>query len=166
MSVNGIGTMGSPAWYGTKKADQSAVSETLSFKETVAEKAAEERNNSEEKAFASVGSHAPEAVKQAWMDAAKEAGVNGLGMSGNGMLTHISKMMVQRADKWMKGISDSNDLLGSTVQSAIRVTEQALYDLDHPRSTANLNGIDVQRQQMKERAFYQSFLEKLGALVQ
>ena len=52
MSVNGIGAMGSPAWYGTKKADQSAVSETLSFKETVAEKAAEERNNSEEKAFA------------------------------------------------------------------------------------------------------------------
>ena len=100
------------------------------------------------------------------MDAAKEAGVNGLGMSGNGMLTHISKMMVQRADKWMKGISDSNDLLGSTVQSAIRVTERALYDLDHPRSTANLNSIDVQRQQMKERAFYQSFLEKLGALVQ
>ena len=44
MSVNGIGAMGSPAWYGTKKADQSAVSETLSFKETVAEKAAEERN--------------------------------------------------------------------------------------------------------------------------
>ena len=40
MSVNGIGAMGSPAWYGTKKADQSAVSETLSFKETVAEKAA------------------------------------------------------------------------------------------------------------------------------
>ena len=53
MSVNGIGAMGSPAWYGTKKADQSALSETLSFKETVAEKAAEERNNSEEKAFAS-----------------------------------------------------------------------------------------------------------------
>ena len=85
------------------------------------------------------------------MDAAKETGMNGLGISGNGMLTHISKMMVQRMENWMKGTGGTNNLLGSTVQSAVSAAEKALYDLDHPRSTENLNSIDVQRQQMKER---------------
>ena len=117
------------------------------------------------KAFASVGANAPEEVKQAWMDAAKEIGMNGLGMSGNGMLTHLSQMMVQRAENWMNGIGETNDILGSTVQSAIRATEQALYDLDHPLSPDSVKSIEVQRQQVKERAFYQLFLDKLGALV-
>ena len=99
------------------------------------------------------------------MDAAKEIGVNGLGMSGNGMLTHLSQMMVQRAENWMNGIGETNDILGSTVQSAIRATKQALYDLDHPLSPDSVKSIEVQRQQVKERAFYQLFLDKLGALV-
>ena len=74
------------------------MSETAGFMETVAEKAAQgkyDKNDFDEKAFASVGANAPEEVKKAWMDAAKETGMNGLGISGNGMLTHISKMMVQ-----------------------------------------------------------------------
>lgn len=144
------------------------MSETAGFMETVAEKAAQgkyDKNDFDEKAFASVGANAPEEVKKAWMDAAKETGVNGLGISGNGMLTHISKMMVQRMENWMKGTGGTNDLLGSTVQSAVSAAEKALYNLDHPRSTENLNSIDVQRQQMKEREFCQLFLEKLGALV-
>lgn len=82
-------------------------------------------------------------------------------MSGNGMLTHLSQMMVQRAENWMNGIGGTNDILGSTVQSAIRATEQALYDLDHPLSPDSVKSIEVQRQQVKERAFYQLFLVKL-----
>ena len=45
-------------------------------------------------------------------------------MSGNGMLTHLSQMMVQRAENWMNGIGGTNDILGSTVQSAIRANFQ------------------------------------------
>ncbi|MDE7286166.1 MAG: hypothetical protein K2N55_04905, partial [Lachnospiraceae bacterium] len=107
---------------------------------------------------------APEEVKLAWMEAAKEAGVNGLGMSENGMLTHLSKMMVQRVENWMNGIDRTNDILGDTVQSAIRATQQALYDLDHPLSPESLKSIEVQGLLVKERAFYQLFLDKLRAL--
>lgn len=167
MSINGIGTAGYPlTGYTARKAEKSTESSTVGFIETVAEKAAQDKaTDYDEKAFASVGANAPEEVKQAWMDAAKEIGVNGLGMSGNGMLTHLSQMMVQRAENWMNGIGETNDILGNTVQSAIRATEQALYDLNHPLSADSVKSIEVQRQQVKERAFYQLFLDKLGALV-
>ncbi len=167
MGINGIGASGySVAGYTVRKAERNAESGAAGFMETVAEKAAQDKAiDYDEKAFASVGANAPEKVKQAWMVAAKETGVNGLGMSVNGMLTHLSKMMVQRAENWMNGIGETNDILGSTVQSAIRATEQALYDLDHPLSPDSVKSIEVQRQQVKERAFYQLFLDKLGALV-
>ncbi len=152
--------------YTARKAERNAEFGAVGFMETVAEKAVQDKKTDyDEKAFASVGTNAPEEVKQAWMDAAKEIGVNGLGMSGNGMLTNLSQMMVQRVDYWMNGIGETNDILGSTVQSAIRATEQALYDLDHPLSPNSVKSIEVQRQQVKERAFYQLFLDKLGVLV-
>lgn len=117
----------------------------------------------EERAFAMVGANAPDHVKQAWMEAARESGVNGLGMAGNGILTHISKMMAQRLTNQLSGSGETNDLLGSTGQSAVRAVERALYDLDHPRSPESRKSMEVQRQQEKERVFYRSFLEKLGA---
>lgn len=117
--------------------------------------------DSNEKAFASVGANAPDAVRQAWMAAAAAAGVNGLGMSANGMLTHLTAMMVQRAENWMNEVGGTDDLLGNTVQSAIRAASQALYDLDHPLSHDSQKSLEVQRQQMKERAFYQAFLDHL-----
>ncbi len=167
MGINGIGTAGYPmAGYMAKKAERNAESAEKGFMDIVAEKAVQDKKTDyDEKAFESVGANAPEEVRQAWMEAAKETGVNGLGMSGNGMLTHLSQMMVQRAENWMKGIGGTHDILGSTVQSAIRATEQALYDLDHPLSPNSVKSIEVQRQQVKERAFYQLFLDKLGVLV-
>ena len=167
MSVMGIRTASYPVTgYPVKRAGKNVSSGDTGFMEAVAEKAGQPETGYDEKAFASVGANAPKEVKKAWMEAVKETGVNGLGMNGrNGMLTHISQMMVQRLNKVMKGTGGENDILGSTVQSAIRATEQALYDLDHPLVPEGLKSIEVQRQQMKERMFYQSFLDKLGALV-
>ena len=44
-----------------------------------------------EKAFDMIGSNAPQDVKDAWMEAAKEVNANGLGIKKNGMLSHISE---------------------------------------------------------------------------
>lgn len=139
MSISGIGTAGYPlAGYTARKAERSTESGIVGFMETVTEKAAQDKAiDYDEKAFASVGTNAPEEVKQAWMDA--------------------SQMMVQRAENWMNGIGETNDILGSTVQSAIRATKPALYDLDHPLSPDSVKSIEVQRHQVKERAFYQLF---------
>ena len=96
-------------------------------------------------------------------EAAKEVNANGLGIRGNGMLSHISQMMVHRAENWMNGIGETNDILGKTVQSAIMATKQALYNLDHPLAPA-YRTIEAEQARIKEREFYTAFLEKLENL--
>ena len=118
-----------------------------------------------EKAFDMIGPNAPQDVKDAWMEAAKEVNANGMGIKKNGMLSHISQMMVQRLNKQLKGDGDADniDILGNTTESAIQATSRALYDLDHPREYVP-KSIEVQRACMKEREFYVAFLEKLEKL--
>lgn len=112
----------------------------------------------DEKAFDMIGSNAPQDVKDSWMEAAKE-------VNANGMLSHISQMMVQRLNKQMKGEDDVDniDILENTTESAIQATKQVLYNLDHPKEYVP-KSIEVQRACMKEREFYVAFLEKLEKL--
>ena len=119
----------------------------------------------DEKAFDMIGPNAPQEVKDAWMEAAKEVNANGMGIKKNGMLSHISQMMVQRLNKQLKGDGDADniDILGNTIESASQATSQALYDLDHPREYVP-KSIEVQQACMKEREFYVAFLEKLEKL--
>lgn len=65
-----------------------------------------------------------------YIEAAKEVNANGMGIKKNGMLSHISQMMVQRLNKQMKGEGDVDniDILGNTTESAIQATKQALYE--------------------------------------
>ena len=72
-------------------------------------------------------------------------------------------MMVHRAENWMNGIGETNDILGKTVQSAIMATKQALYNLDHPLDPA-YRTIEAEQARIKEREFYTAFLEKLENL--
>ncbi len=58
-----------------------------------------------------VGPNAPQDVKDAWMEAAKEVNANGLGIRGNGMMGYISQMMVQRLNKILKGETENIDIL-------------------------------------------------------
>jgi hypothetical protein len=136
--------------------------ESLVEKEEISDK--QKDTDFDEKAFETVGPNAPENVKKAWMDAAKETGVNGLGIKSNGMLGHISQMMVQRVKNWYNGESNSTDILGNTVDSAISATKQALYDLDNPLEPNSKKSIEVQHLLVQERAFYNAFLEKLQSL--
>jgi len=97
MSINGIGTAGYPlTGYTARKTGRSAESGAVGFMETVEEKAAQGKAaDQDEKAFEMVGPNAPQEVKDAWMEAAKEVNANGMGIRGNGMMSHISQMMPQ-----------------------------------------------------------------------
>ena len=117
-----------------------------------------------EKAFEIVGPNAPECVKKAWMEAAKEVGANGLGIKANGMMGHISQMMVQRLTNRMQGKANPDDILGSSVQSAISAVQKAIYDIDNPLRPKSAKSMEVQRLVMQERQFYQTFLQKLQHL--
>ncbi len=165
MSISGIGAAGYPATgYTARKAERNAESGAMGFMETVAEKA--EQDNAvdyDERAFEMVGPHAPQKVKDAWMEAAKEVNANGTGIRKNGMMSHISQMMVERCNKMLRGEADYSDILGSTVKSAMRATKKALYDLDHPLAPA-YRSVEAEQARIKEREFYVAFLEKLEQL--
>lgn len=163
MSISGIGTAGYPlSGYTARKSEKSAESEAVGFMETMEKKAAQNHTaDYDEKAFEMVAPNAPQEVKDAWMEAAKEVNANGIGIRENGMMSHISQMMVQRLTKMFKGETEIVDVLGNTVESAIRATKQALYDLDHPLAPS-YRSIEAEQARIKEREFYVAFLEKLG----
>ena len=165
MGINGIGTAGYPlTGYMARKTERSAESGTVGFMETMEGKAAQDKTTDyDEKAFEMVGRGAPQNVKDAWMEAAKEVNANGLGIRGNGMMSHISQMMVQRLNKMLKGETENFDILGNTVESAIQATKKALYDLEHPLAPA-YRTIEAEQARIKEREFYTAFLEKLEKL--
>ncbi len=165
MGINGIGTATYPVTgYQTRKTERSAESGAVGFMETIAEKAEQDKTTDyDEKAFDMVGPNAPQDVKDAWMKAAKEVNANGLGIRDNGMMSHISQMMVQRLNKMLKGETENFDILGNTVESAIQATKKALYDLDHPLAPA-YRTIEAEQVRIKEREFYVAFLERLEKL--
>lgn len=164
MSINGIGTAGyQMAGYQTGKVQSNVESGTKSFMETVAEKSTQDKvTEYGEKAFNLVGGKAPQSVKDAWMETVNEVGVNGLGMTSNGS-THITQLHIQQviANYW--GM-DYTNILGNSVQSAIRATQKALYDFDHPLEPGKVRSMEEQQARMKEREFYTVFLEKLKRL--
>ena len=165
MGINGIGTAGYPlTGYTVRKMGRSVEPGTAGFMETVEEKAAQGRAaDQDEKAFEMIGPNAPREVKDAWMDAAKEVNANGMGIRGNGMMSHISQMMVQRLNKQLKGETENFDILGSTVESAIQATKKALYELEHP-VIYTPRSVEVQQARIKEGEFYRAFLDKLEQL--
>lgn len=165
MSINGIGTTGCPVTaYQARREKRSVESGAVGFMKIAEEKEVQkEAANQDEKAFEMVGPNAPQDVKDAWMDAAKEVHANGLGLKSNGMMSHISQMMVQRLNKQLRGETENFDILGNTVESAIQATKQALYDLEHP-VVYTPRSIEVQQARMKEGEFYRAFLEKLERL--
>lgn len=165
MSVNGIGAAGYPlAGYTAKKMERSADSGAVGFMEMVEGKATQGKAAAQdEKAFEMVGPNAPQEVKNAWMDAAKEVKAIGMGIKNNGMMSHISQMMVQRLTKQLMRETENFDILGNTVESAIQAAKKALYDLEHPVAYTP-RSIEVQQARIKEGEFYRAFLEKLCAI--
>lgn len=116
-----------------------------------------------EQSFAGIGAQAPESVKKAWLEAAEKAGVDGMGVSRNGKLSHLTRMMVQQCVRWHRGESGGN-LLGNSVQSAIRAAERALYELEHPLEPGRSMSPEKRRNMAKEKHFYMEFLNRLQGL--
>ncbi|MBD5486576.1 MAG: hypothetical protein HDR18_13825 [Lachnospiraceae bacterium] len=101
---------------------------------------------------------------QAWLEASEETGSNGFSITSDGKHFHIPKLLVQHAIRWYNGEVEPDNILGNSVESAIRVAEKALYDIDHPLPGSPTKSIEVQQEIMKERAFYVALLEKLKGI--
>lgn len=165
MSINGISAGYYPTAYTNTSTAKST--ETDSFADTIAEKAATaSARDFGVEAFEKSAPNAPQSVKDAWMEAAKESGANGLGITSNGQ--YHTEMLTQQIIAWYNGGKEGRayDVLGSSVESAIQAAKQALYSFDHPLEPNKVMSIEERQYHMKERQFYVAFLEKLEKLQQ
>ena len=166
MGINGIGTNYYRAGYTNNKATKAETGKT--FAEIASQKVTEADKqyclDRASAAFDTIGAHAPDEVRRAWLEASEETGSNGFSITSDGKHFQIPKLLVQHVIRWYNGEVEPDNILGNSVESAIRVAEKALYDIDHPLSGSPAKSIEVQQEIMKERAFYVAFLEKLKAL--
>lgn len=140
-----------------------------SFADAVAAKASEADNSEVQKKTSavldSIGSQAPDEVKQAWMEAEEETDafftVFGLYISKDGKHAHMTQMGIDRFVRWYRGEFSQNDLLGSSVESAIKAVNKWIYDVDHPLAGSPARSMEERQLIGKEREFYQVFLDKL-----
>ena len=161
MSINGIAANYYTTAYTNTNVPKST--KTSSFADTIAEKAATASvRDYDEEAFEKSTPNAPQSVKDVWMEAAKEAGTNGLGLTSNGLWP--TELYIQGVIQryWGK----ETDILGNSVESAIQAAQQALYNFDHPLEPNKVMSMEEQQYHIKERQFYVAFLEKLGKLQQ
>ncbi len=137
--------------------EEVSVTHEKNFAETVQDRASA--------AFDTIGAHAPDKVKQAWIEAVEETGTNvSFSHDEEGFHIPLPQLMVQRVVRWLKGEVDPGNLLGNSVESAISVIEKAIYDIDYPLPGSPARSIEEQKDTKKERAFYVAFLEKLKQL--
>lgn len=160
MDIGKIGTTNYLSERYVAKSAEKKVSENQ-FLETVSKKTAENTIDYEERLLENIAPNAPEEVKTAWKEAAKEVGINGMGMKKNGMLSHISQMLVQQVINAHNGKPNPQDIMGDSVESAWQATKKALYDLENPLAPINQRKLEVQEQIKKEKEFYQAFITKL-----
>lgn len=190
MSINVIGTAGyQTAWYQARKAERNVTPEAKTFMETVAKKSAQDKMiEYREKAFALAGEtapqsvkghdpsrvldsfvkHAPEEVRQAFLEAEKETGghftVGGFWISNDGKEFHITQLAVECFIRWYHGDKNQCDVLGTSVGSAISAVEKWIYGIDHPLDGQPAKNAEERKLIAMERAFCESFLEKLKKL--
>ncbi len=164
MGIDGIATNYYQTGYTNNKTVKAEIGK--SFAEIATQKAAETDKETVQAraaaAFDTIGAHAPDEVRQAWMEAVEETGTN-VSFSHDGERFHIPlpQLMVQRVVRWLKGEVDPGNLLGKSVESAISVIEKAIYDIDHPLPGSPARSMEEQQDAKKERAFYVAFLDKL-----
>lgn len=169
MGINGIGTAGYLPTGCTGRKDTKT---EKTFADMVNQKSAEA--NKEEKMESGVrildyiAEHAPDEVKQAFLEAEKETGgfltVYGLWISNDGKQSYMTQMGVERFVRWYNGDFNQSDLLGTSVESAISAAKRWIYEVDHPLAGSPAKSMEEQRLLAMERAFYVSFLDKLNKL--
>lgn len=171
MGINGIGTNGYiPTGYTGKKAAKTETGKT--FADMVNQKSAEaDKKGKVEPGLEildSIAEHAPDEVRQAFLEAERETGgfitVFGLWISNDGKQSHMTQMGVERFVRWYHGDFNQTDLLGTSVESAIGAVKKWIYEVDHPLGGQPARGTEEWKLLAMERAFYESFLDKLKKL--
>ena len=109
--------------------------------------------------FSRFAPNAPEEVKQAFMEAAKETGYN----EGEKM-DYLSQVFIHQVENRQNGVADYTDVFGSSVASALQAAREILYDLENPLMPVSQRGENAAKYVEQEKEFYRAFIEKLEGL--
>lgn len=109
--------------------------------------------------FSRFAPHAPEKVKQAFIEAANETGY-----SETGKMDYISQILVTQVENRHNGVPNPHDVFGSSVTSALQAAKQMLYDLENPLVPVSQRGENAAKYVEQEKEFYRAFIEKLENL--
>lgn len=106
--------------------------------------------------FSRFAPHAPEKVKQAFVEAANETGYD-----ETEKMDYISQILVTQVENRQNGVANPNDVFGSSVTSALQAARQILYDLENPLVPVSQRGENATKYVEEEKEFYRAFIEKL-----
>lgn len=103
--------------------------------------------------------HMPNAsadVRRAYAEAMKETGFN-----ENELMGYLSQMYIREVENRQNGISNPEDVFGESVESALKVAKEFLYQLENSLFPIAQRGEKVAKYIEQEKAFYRSFIERL-----
>ena len=109
--------------------------------------------------FSRFAPNAPDEVRQAFMEAAKETGYN-----EDERMDYISQVLVHQVENRQNGVANYTDVFGSSIASALQTAREILYDLENPLMPVSQRGENVAKYIEQEKEFYRSFIEKLEGL--
>lgn len=98
----------------------------------------------------------PRNVLKAWLETAGERFADEMDTD---MFTHMTSVMIGRFKKYWDG-----DASGNSVEAALKAVREAMQALEYPLASELQSSSVIQEELEEERAFYQSFMDKLQKL--
>ena len=92
----------------------------------------------------------------AWLETAGERFADEMDTD---MFTHMTSVMIGRFKKYWDG-----DASGNSVEAALKAVREAMQALEYPLASELQSSSVIQEELEEERAFYQSFMDKLQKL--
>lgn len=110
--------------------------------------------------FSRFAPNAPEEVRKAFVEAAKETGY-----SEGERMDYISQVLVHQVENRQNGVANYTDVFGSSLATALQSAREILYDLENPLMPVSQRGENAAKYIKQEKEFYRTFIEKLERYV-
>ena len=98
-------------------------------------------------------------VEQAMKKAAEETGYD-----EEGQLDYLSQAFIKKVENLVNGVENPSDIFGSTIESALQVAQELLYELENPLTPASARGENAEMYMEQEKAYYRALIERLEAM--
>lgn len=96
------------------------------------------------------------AVERAMKEAAEETGYD-----EKAQMDYLSQIFLKKVENLVNGVENPGDIFGSTIESALHVAKEFLYDLENPLAPISARGENAEMYIEQEKAYYRALIEQL-----